>query len=124
MTELSLQERLVRYLTAHPGEWFAKGTIADLAREKMGVTGESVGRRLRVLAEVNGMTPFVASRTSPEHVRALELLQGGTVEVEHREKRHAWYRYMPPKTRTIREIRIVDGVAKEVTRIIETVCTK
>jgi hypothetical protein len=120
MTELSLQERLVKYFANHPGEWIAKGKLADLAREKMGVTGESVGRRLRVLAEVKGMSPLLASRTSPEHVRALELLQGGTVEVEHREKNHAWYRYNPPATRQVRRVVIEGGVARE---IIETVST-
>lgn len=122
---LSLQERLVRFLSAHPGTWYAKGEIARMAHEKMGVTGESVGRRLRVLAEVNGMHPLIASRTSPEHERALELLDGGVVEVEYREKKHAWYRYMPPATRQVREVVIEDGVAKEIIRTIETeVCTK
>lgn len=113
MTDLSLQERLVHYLAKYPGQWTAKGHLADLAREKMGVTGESVGRRLRVLAEVKGMSPLLASRTSPEHVRALELLQGGTVEVERREKNHAWYRYNPPATRQVRRVVIEGGVARE-----------
>lgn len=114
MTELSLQERLVKYFASHPSEWIAKGELADLARAKMGVTGESVGRRLRVLAEVNGMSPLLASRTSPEHVCALELLEGAMVEVQHREKNHAWYRYTPPATRQVRRMVIVDGVAREV----------
>lgn len=113
MTELSLQERLVRYLSKHPNEWIAKGKLADLAREKMGVTGESVGRRCRVLAEVKDMSPLLASRTSPEHVRALELLQGATVEVEHREKNHAWYRYAPTTTRTERRVVMEGGMARE-----------
>jgi hypothetical protein len=120
MNELSLQERLVKYFTNHPGEWVAKGKLADLAREKMGVTGESVGRRLRVLAEVKDMHPLIASRTSPEHVRALELLQGGTVEVERREKNHAWYRYNPPATRQVRRVVIEGGVAREVYETVST----
>ena len=120
MTELSLQERLVKYLANHPGEWIAKGTIADKAREKMGVTGESVGRRLRVLAEVTGMSSLLAARTSPEHVRAIELLQGATVEVEHREKNHAWYRYVGAKTRTERTVVMEGGVVREVYTTVST----
>lgn len=121
MTELSLQERLIKYLASHPNEWTAKGKLADLARAKMGVTGESVGWRLRVLAEVTGMSPLMASRTSPEHVRALELLRGATVEVEHREKNHAWYRYMQPSVRTERRVVVEGGVAREVYQVIKNV---
>jgi hypothetical protein len=121
MTQLSLQERLLRYLVKNNGIWIPKGEMADLAREKMGATGESVGRRLRVLAEVSDMTLFVASRTSPEHVRALELLQGGVVEVEHRERKHCWYRYVPPETKIVKEVIFEDGRAIEFTK---TVCTK
>ncbi len=117
---LSLQERLVRYLKAHPGEWYAKGELARMAHEKMGVTGESVGRRLRVLAEVNGMHPLIASRTSPEHEKALELLDGGVVEVTRREKNHCWYRYVPPATRTVREVVVEGGVAREVIKTVST----
>ncbi len=120
MAELSLQERLVRYLKARPGQWTAKGTIADLARDKMGVTGESVGRRLRILHEASGMSALIASRTSPEHVRALELLEGGAVLVDHREKNHAHYCYQPPEYRQVqvREVVIEGGVAKEVIRTV------
>ena len=118
MTELSLQERLVKYLANNPGKWIAKGKLADKAREKMGVTGESVGRRLRVLAEVTGMSPLLAARTSPEHVRAIELLQGAIVEVEHREKQHSWYRYVGAKTRTERRVVMEGGRAREVIQVI------
>lgn len=121
MTELSLQERLVKYFANHPGEWIAKGKLADKAREKMGVTGESVGRRLRVLAEVTGMSPLLAARTSPEHVRAIELLQGAVVEVEHREKNHAWYRYMGAKTRVERRMVLEGGMAREVYQVIHNI---
>ena len=118
MSQLSLQERLARYLKARPGVWIAKGTMEDLARERMGKTGESTGRRLRILAEASSMTEFVASRTSPEHVKALELLDGGMVKVEHRQKNHAWYCYEPPKTRKVRRVVVEDGMAREV---IETI---
>lgn len=111
MAKLSLQERLAGFLKKNPGRWYAKGELADLAREKMGVTGESVGRRLRVLAEASDMHPFVAERTSPEHVRAKELQEGGMFLVQIREKKHAWYCYQPPKTQTKWVVKIVDGRA-------------
>lgn len=120
MSQLSLQERLVAFLKKHPNQWFAKGQLADLAREKMGVTGESVGRRLRVLAEASDMHPLIAARTSPEHVRAKELQDGGHFEVKHLEKNHAWYRYVPPTSREVREVIVEGGVAREVTRVITT----
>lgn len=90
----SLQERLSHYLIARPHQKIAKGFLADMARAKMGVTGETVGRRLRILAEVTDMHP--ASAPTPEHRRAIELLAGGRVEVEHRGKQHCWYWYVPP----------------------------
>jgi len=118
---LSLQQRLVRFLQAHPGTWYAKGELARMAHEKMGVTEESVGRRLRVLAEVKGMHPNVAANTSPEHEKAIELLDGGVVDVTRREKNHCWYRYIPPATRQVRMVVVGDdGVAREV---LETVTT-
>lgn len=117
---LSLQERLVRYLKAHQGEWHAKGELARMAHEKMGVTGESVGRRLRVLAEVKDMHHHIASRTSPEHEKALELLDGGVVEVTRREKNHAWYRYNPPATKRVREWIEVDGRMQEIIKTISS----
>lgn len=77
------------------------------------MTGESVGRRLRILAEVKDMSSLIASRTSPEHVRAIELLAGAVVEVDYREKNHAWYRYSPPATRQVRRVVVEEGVARE-----------
>lgn len=118
MAKLSLQERLVRYLRKNPYKKFAKGELCDLARDKMGVTGETVGRRLRVLAEVKGMNPLLASRTSQEHVKALELLDGGTIEVEHRDKNHCWYWYVPPLQKKVRKVKIVDGRAVEYEEIV------
>jgi hypothetical protein len=49
-TDMSLKERLARYLRNNHG-WIPKGEICDLAREKTGATGEHTGRRLRELAE-------------------------------------------------------------------------
>jgi hypothetical protein len=111
---LSLQERLVLFLRKNPGTWYAKGELARMAYDKMGVTGESVGRRLRILAEVKDMHPLIASRTSPEHEKAIQLLDGGVVDVTHRERNHAWYRYTPPATRMVRRMVVEDGVAREV----------
>jgi hypothetical protein len=119
MSVLSLQERLVQYLKKHPGTTFPKAELADLARERMGVTGESVGRRLRVLAEVSqwGYRPTV---DTPEHERAAALLAGGKV-IKTEVKGHAHYTYQEPATKTVRRVVIEDGRAKE---IIETVNTQ
>lgn len=48
MKRLPLKARLARYLEANPN-WLAKGTLCDLARAKVGATGEHVGRRMREL---------------------------------------------------------------------------
>lgn len=114
MTDLSLQERLARYLKNHANVWFPKADLADLARAKTGATGESIGRRLRILAEASTMTMLIAQRTSAEHVRAIELLEGGMVVVERREKNHAHYKYIPPATRTVRRVEVVNGIAREI----------
>lgn len=121
MDDLSLQERLVRYFKNHPHQSIAKGTLCDLAREKMGVTGETVGRRLRVLAEVSDPeTPEDLTKTE-EHENAVKLLDGGKVSVHHEGiHNHAYYTYTPPATRRVRTVKIVDGVAKEIYEITTT----
>lgn len=106
MADLSLQERLIRYLKAQPHKRIAKGTLCDLAREKMGVTGESVGRRLRVFHEASHMTMEECEERGIEHKQAKELLEGGTLEVEYREQNHAFYYYVPPATRKVWRVRI------------------
>lgn len=120
MSQLSTQERVAAFLKKNPGTWFAKGYIADLARAKTGASPENVGRRLRVLAEASDMHPFVAERTSPEHVRAKELQEGGKFLVQRREKNHAWYCYQPPTTKEVREWVMVDGRMKEIIKTINT----
>ena len=107
----SLQQRLVRYLKNHEGEWIAKAQLADLARSKMGVTGETSGRRLRVLAEVSlwGYRPT----DTPEHRTGHELLAGGRVEVKQING-HSYYAYFPPATRQVRRVVVEGGVAMEV----------
>lgn len=107
----NLQKRLVQYLQKHPNQRFAKGYLCDLARAKMGVTGESVGRRLRVLAEVSewGYRPT----DTPEHRTAHELLNGDKVKVE-RIGGYAHYTLTPSPTKTVRKVVIEDGVAREV----------
>lgn len=109
--DLSVQERIARYLKNRPHEKIAKGTIADIAREKMGVTGETVGRRLRVLHEASTMT--IEECPTDEHIKALELLEGGTLEVEYREKQHTWYWYVPPTTKRVRKVRFIGGLVQE-----------
>lgn len=111
MEDLSVQERIARYLKNRPHQKIAKGEIADIAREKMGVTGETVGRRLRVLHEASSMT--IDECPTDEHIKALSLLEGGIVDVEYREKQHAWYWYEPPKVRKVRKVRIVGMTAYE-----------
>ena len=115
MSHTSLQERLVRYLEKRPGERIPKATIADLAREKMGVTGESCGRRLRILVEVSDW-PHTLSDT-PEHTRARELLGGSKLERELING-HAHYTYRPGGEKTVRRVVVENGIAKE---IVETV---
>lgn len=115
MSGLSLQERLIRYLKNNPNKRIAKERLCEMAKAKMGVTGETVGRRLRVFAEVSlwGYRPT----DTPEHQRAEELLEGGRVYVKKEgEKHHAVYWYVPPSTKIVREVKIVDGVAKEIFR--------
>lgn len=115
MSHASLQERLVRYLAKNPDRQIAKATIADLAREKMGVTGETVGRRLRVLVEVSTW-PHTLTDT-PEHTKARELLAGAKIERELI-KGHAHYTYRPTATKTVRRVVVENGIAKE---IVETI---
>lgn len=115
MSHPSLQERLVRYLEKNPGVRIAKAKIADLAREKMGVTGETVGRRLRVLVEVSDWPH--AQTDTPEHTRARELLAGAKIEREL-VNGHAHYTYRPTATKTVRRVVVEGGVAKE---IVETI---
>jgi len=116
-SQATLQQRLARYLMARPHQKIAKGNLCDLARAKMGVTGESCGRRLRILAEVSqwGYRPT----DSPEHRTAHELLEGGKVEVTQIEG-HSHYWYVPPATRQVRRVVVEGGVARE---IIETINT-
>lgn len=111
----SLQSRLVKYLEKNPGTRIAKAKIADLAREKMGVTGETVGRRLRVLVEVS-QWPHALSDT-PEHTRARELLGDAKLEREL-VGGHCHYIYQPSAQQTVRRVVIENGVARE---IVETV---
>ena len=66
MTELSLKQRLLRYLQNNPG-FIASGEIQRIATEKTTYTPSNVSRRPR------------------------ELENEGVIEVTYR-KGHAWYR--------------------------------
>lgn len=108
---MTLQERLVRYFRKHPGQRFAKSYLIDLAVAKMKVSPESVGRRLRVLAEVSewGYRPNI---DSPEHETGAKLLDGGKLEAE-RIGGLVHYRYQPPRTRKYKRVEVIDGIAYE-----------
>ena len=108
----SLQDRLANYLIARPFTKVAKGELEDRAKEKMGVTGETVGRRLRVLHEATNA--LEGGQKSQEHAKAVKLAKGGKFLVEYRGKNHCWYWYQPPSEVVERRTVIVDGVAKEV----------
>jgi hypothetical protein len=89
--KLSLRERLLNYHERHKGEWIASGTLQQLVAEKTTYTPQNVGRRLR------------------------ELCEDGLLEVEYREKNHAYYRFkeQPQKTQRRSFIEIINGVAVE-----------
>lgn len=65
----SLKNRLFNYLKNHSPEWFASGSIQRTVALKTTYTPRTVVRRLEELAEK------------------------GLIEVEYRDKHHAWYRY-------------------------------
>lgn len=106
----TLQQRLVQFFEKNPGVQFAKADICRKAEQAMGVTGESVGRRLRVLHEVSEW-PHTLSDT-PEHTSARELLGGAKIERELING-NAHYTYTPPATKRIRRIKFEDGRAIE-----------
>jgi hypothetical protein len=116
MSTPTLQQRLATYLKKYPGEKFAKGDIETLAKVKTGVTGETVGRRLRVLHEATCM-PSAASKTI-EHIQAVQLADGGKFRVTHGDKNHCWYWYEPPQSKQVREVVIEGGVAREIVKTI------
>lgn len=92
---MTLQARLVRFLAAKQGVWVNGAELGDRAHAaKEHYKHDTVSRRLRVLVE--------ASRgiaTTPEHIRAIELLHGGTVERREMKSVYGrvasvWYRYV------------------------------
>lgn len=91
--QISLKERLLRYLQARPNTFVASGDLQRLTVEKTTYTAQNAGRRLRELAE------------------------DSIIEVEYR-KGHAYYVYRPPRQRQVRRVVVEGGVARE---IIETI---
>lgn len=71
--ELSLRERLVRYLRNNHG-WVASGQLQKLVMEKTSYLPRTAVRRLEELAEE------------------------GILEVQYRAKHHAWYRISQTKS--------------------------
>jgi hypothetical protein len=116
MAELTLQQRLAAYLKKRPNQLVAKGTLEDKARAIMGVTAETVGRRLRVLHEATCIEE--TTRKTPEHVSAWKLAEGGRFEVEHIGN-HSHYVYRPPRQRQVRRVVVEGGIAREIIETIE-----
>lgn len=83
----ALKARLLEYMMRHHTDWFASGFLQRLVANKTTYTPRTVVRRLEELAEA------------------------GVLEVEYRDKNHAWYRYKtqplyqkpekPPETETL-----------------------
>lgn len=90
--EITLVERLERYLKAHPGEYICGGTLQKLAADK-GYEPSNCARRLR------------------------ELTNDGILEVQYIKGQNkipvAWYRYKPKHVITS-SYQIIDGKAIEV----------
>lgn len=117
--KLSLQARLVRFLTSHKGEWVNGAELGDRAHSaKEHYKHDTVSRRLRVLVEAsNGF------ETTPEHVAAKRLLRsaGGKIERVERKSEHGrvasvWYRFVEgerprPKYQYVQQ---ADGSVREV----------
>ena len=106
----TLQQRLVQYFEKNPNRQLAKGDICRRAEDAMGVTGESVGRRLRVLHEVSEWPSTISD--TPEHTKARELLGGAKIRRELKDG-HCFYTYEPPASKRVRRVKIVDGKAVE-----------
>ena len=70
---MTLEQRLTNYLEKR-GDWVAKADLEKLVIEKTEHTADYCGRKLRLLAEA------------------------GVLDVEHRTKNHAFYRFKKPLT--------------------------
>lgn len=114
----TLQARLVSYLQNNPHQRFAKDYLINLATSKMKVSAESVGRRLRVLAEVSKWG-YRVNVDSPEHESGHKLLAGGKLNAE-RINGYTHYTYQPPATRQVRRVVVEGGVAREVYETVNT----
>lgn len=114
MKKPPLQKWIIERFRQHPNEWIAKERVAESAKKHLGRTGETVGRRLRIMAEASQYGANPQSPCYEEQLKALERLQGAKVEVKG-QKKHCHYRYLPT-TRTIQDIVVKDGVAYQVNR--------
>lgn len=105
----TLQARLVKYLEKNPHRELLGADICKKAEQAMQVTGGSVERRLRILAEVSEGHDY---QDTPEHMSALELLGGGKVK---RTKKDGlvYFTYEPPATQRVRRVKIENGRAIE-----------
>lgn len=89
MKKRSLTQRLIDYFKARPDQHIASGDIQRLVTTKTTYTASNATRRLRELAE------------------------DGTLKVEYI-KGHAYYWYESPKSKVVRRVEVINGVAKEI----------
>jgi hypothetical protein len=79
--KLSLQARLVRFLSHHPGVWINGQELGDRAHAlPQHYKHDTVSRRLRVLEEASR-----GLETTPEHVSAKRLLRASQGLIERQE---------------------------------------
>lgn len=104
MKKPSLQKWLIDRFRQHPNEWIAKERIAESAKKHLNRTGETTGRRLRIMAEASQYGANPQSPCYQEQLKALERLDGAKIEVQG--EKHSHYRYVPTKkTLTTYEVR-------------------
>lgn len=78
MTRLSLQARLVRYLSHHPSVWINGAELGDRAHAlPQRYKHDTVSRRMRILEEASRRI-----KTTPEHERGIKLLKGNRIEAK------------------------------------------
>jgi hypothetical protein len=83
MIGLSLQARLVRYLSHHPGVWVNGAELGDRAHAlPQHYKHDTVSRRLRVLVEASH-----GIETTPEHVNAKRILRASQGQIERVERK-------------------------------------
>lgn len=91
MKKKTLRQRIINYLQKQ-GTFVASGEIQRLAMNA-GYTAQNAGRRCR------------------------EAVEDGILEVEYREKNHAYYKYVP-KVKTVTDYKVVGNKAVAIKRVV------